>query len=51
MIVSTGERKKVGILLSRTQAKPARAVKEEQEEISRNHVPAIILFPVHVYNH
>ena len=33
-------------MLSRTQAKPDRTVKEEQEEISRNHVPTIIHFPV-----
>ena len=25
---------------------PDRTVKEEQEEISRNHIPTIILFPV-----
>ena len=43
-----GEKKGWSILLSRTQAKPDRTVKEEQEEISRNHVPTIILFPVDI---
>ena len=34
--------KGVQILLSRTQARPGRTVKQEQEEISRNHVQAFI---------
>ena len=32
--------KSVQILLSRTQAGPGRKVKQEQEEISHNHVPS-----------
>ena len=36
------------VLLSRTQAGPGRAVKQEQEEISRNHVPRLFLGSVHV---
>ena len=35
-----GGNKDLYILLSRTQAGPGRAVKQEQEEISRNHVQA-----------
>ena len=42
----SGPGKSMHILLSNTQAGPDRTVKEEQEEISRNHVPTIILFPV-----
>ena len=37
------------ILLSRTQAGPGRAVKEEQEEISPNHVQAIYGASVFAY--
>ena len=36
------------ILLSKTQAGPGRAVKEEQEEISPNHVQAIYGASVHL---
>ena len=36
------------ILLSKTQAGPGRAVKEEQEEISPNHVQAIYGVSVYV---
>ena len=36
------------VLLSRTQAGPGRKVKQEQEEISRNHVPILFLSSVHV---
>ena len=36
------------ILLSYSQAGPGRTVKQEQEEISRNHVPS--LFAVSVYD-
>ena len=38
------EKKSGQILLSRTQAGPGRTVKQEQEEISRNHVQTFI-FP------
>ena len=34
------EKKSLQILLSRTQAGPGRTVKQEQEEVSRNHVQA-----------
>ena len=37
------EKKSLQILLSRTQAGPGRNVKQEQEEISRNHVPRLFL--------
>ena len=36
------EKKSLQILLSSTQAGPGRKVKQEQEEISRNHVQAFI---------
>ena len=39
----------VQILLSNSQAGPGRKVKEEQEEISRNHVQAFIPDSVHGY--
>ena len=39
-----GENKGLFVLLSRTQAGPGRTVKQEQEEISRNHVQTFI-FP------
>ena len=38
-----GEKKSLQILLSSTQAGPDRKVKQEQEEISRNHVPRLYL--------
>ena len=34
------------VLLSRTQAGPGRTIKQEQEEISRNHVPLFIYLSV-----
>ena len=37
-----GANKGMDVLLSRTQAGPGRTVKQEQEEISRNHVQAFI---------
>ena len=37
-----GENKGLFVLLSRTQAGPGRTVKQEQEEISRNHVQTFI---------
>ena len=37
------EKKSMQILLSSTQAGPGRKVKQEQEEISRNHVPRLFL--------
>ena len=36
------------VLLSRTQAGPGRTVKQEQEQISRNHVQTFIYLSVHV---
>ena len=36
------EKKSLQILLSSTQAGPGRKVKQEKEEISRNHVPRLI---------
>ena len=41
------EKKSLQILLSSTQAGPGRKVKQEQEEISRNHVPRLFLGSVH----
>ena len=35
------EKKSLQILLSRTQTGPGRKVKQEREEISRNHVPRL----------
>ena len=43
------EKKSLQILLSSTQAGPGRKVKQEQEEISRNHVPRLFLGSVLVY--
>ena len=40
------EKKSWQILLSWTQAEPGRKVKEEQAEISRNHVPRLFLSSV-----
>ena len=40
------EKKSLQILLSRTQAGPGRKVKQEQEEISRNHVQTFIYLSV-----
>ena len=37
------EKKSLQILLSRTQAGPGRKIKQEQKEISRNHVPRLFL--------
>ena len=37
------EKKSLQILLSSTKAGPGRKVKQEQEEISRNHVPRLFL--------
>ena len=37
------EKKSLQILLSNTQAGPGRKVKQEQEEISRNHIPRLVL--------
>ena len=44
-----GVDKGLHILLSNSQAGPGRKVKEEQEEISRNHVQAFIPDSVHGY--
>ena len=41
-ITYRGENKGLSVLLSRTQAGPGRTVKQEQEEISRNHVQTFI---------
>ena len=45
-----GANKGLYVLLSRTQAGPGRAVKQEQEEISRNHVQTFICLSVYVRN-
>ena len=42
-LIYRAEKKSLQILLSRTQAGPGRKVKQEQEEISRNHVPRLFL--------
>ena len=42
------EKKSLQNLLSSTQAGPGRKVKQEQEEISRNHVPRLFLSSVEV---
>ena len=42
-----GTNKGLHVLLSRTQAGPGRTVKQEQEEISRNHVQTFICLSVH----
>ena len=42
------EKKSLQILLSSTQAGPGRNVKQEQEEISRNHVPRLFLGSVYI---
>ena len=42
------EKKSLQILLSSTQAGPGRKVKQEQEEISRNHVEAFNSGSVHL---
>ena len=41
-VLYRGENKGLYVLLSRTQAGPGRTVKQEQEEISRNHVQTFI---------
>ena len=41
-----GANKDLYVLLSRTQAGPGRTVKQEQEEISRNHVQTLIYLSV-----
>ena len=43
-----GANKGLHVLLSRTQAGPGRTVKQEQEEISRNHVQTFICLSVYV---
>ena len=40
------EKKSLQMLLSSTQAGPGRKVKQEQDEISRNHVPRLFLSSV-----
>ena len=45
-----GEKKSLQILLSSTQAGPGRKVKQEQEEIYRNHVQAFIPGSVCTYD-
>ena len=42
MLIYRGGNKGLFVLLSRTQAGPGRTVKQEQEEMSRNHVQTII---------
>ena len=41
-----GGNKGLFVLLSRTQAGPGRTVKQEQEEISRNHVQTFVYLSV-----
>ena len=41
-VLYRGENKGLHVLLSRTHSGPGRTVKQEQEEISRNHVQALI---------
>ena len=43
-----GGNKGLFVLLSRTQAGPGRTVKQEQEEMSRNHVQTFIFPTVHI---
>ena len=45
-----GANKGLYVLLSRTQAGPGRTVKQEQEQISRNHVQTFISPSVHYGN-
>ena len=45
-ILTEGEINSLYVLLSRTQAEPERTVKQEQEEISRNHVQTFICLSV-----
>ena len=44
------EKKALQILLSRTQAGPGSKVKQQEEDISRNHVPRLFLNSVHMFN-
>ena len=44
--VYRAEKRSLQILLSSTQAGPGRKLKQEQEEISRNHVPRLFLCSV-----
>ena len=41
-----GEQKGMQVLLNRTQAWPGRAIKQEQEQNSRNHVQAFLFVSV-----
>ena len=43
-----GGKKGLYVLLSRTQAGPGRAIKEEQEENSRNHIQTLFLISVEI---
>ena len=43
------EKKSLQILLSSTQAGPGRIVKQEQDKISRNHVPRPFVISVHLH--
>ena len=45
-----GENKGLYFLLSRSQAGPGKIVKQEQEEISRNHVQTFIYLSVYILN-
>ena len=44
MLMYRGVNKGLYVLLSKTQAGPGRTVKQEQEEISRNHVQNLYLY-------
>ena len=48
-LCTEGEIKVCFVTLSRTQAGPGRTVKQEQEEISRNHVQTFISPSVHTH--
>ena len=47
LLLYRGVNKGLYVLLSRTQAGPGRTVKQEQEEISRNHIQTFIYLSVH----
>ena len=46
LVMYRGPGKSMQILLSSTQARPGRTVKQEQEDISRNHVQTFICLSV-----
>ena len=50
LVLYRGVNKGLYVLLSSTQEEPGRTVKQEQEEISRNHVQTFICLSVLVQN-